>query len=374
MKKVLLTVFMLAATLCGTAQESKKGVNALFEEYAHLEEGKLTIKNPEQVIISTGKKNCTVSLNGEYNGYAYDVNIDNAIEDSQFLSISSSGIEYANGDTIVIANPEMITFSKNKKECMISVTGVTALSDKSRYTLTITQSGNINESKAVYKETDSSWNFNIPFVNNKRYDDKKPFRMHANFTVDPHFGFGVVGATAQADGVDLSMSNGGFEFILDELVGVEYHFARWGFVELNFGVNWRNYRMIGDKRFIKENDRIEIADYPTGANIRFSRIKTFSLTVSLMYQHKFNKYFGFSVGSIVNFNTGGNIKTRWSVNDEAVKDRQYDIHQTPVTVDFCAQLHAKCFTLYYKYSPNNVLKSGYGPEFRSMSAGLMIGF
>ena len=90
-----------------------------------------------------------------------------------------------------------------------------------------------------------------------------------------------------------------------------------------------------------------------------------------MYKYEFAKDYAFGVGPVVCFNTGGNIKTRWSVDGQPDKDRQYNIGQNPVTVDFKAMIYADKFSFYFKYSPCDVMMNGRGPEFRSMSAGIM---
>ena len=373
MKNLLLTTLMLAMAVTGMAQNEKRGMNSLVEDYTRQSEDTLVVYTPNTVIITKDSCSYTVNIKGEYNSYLYDINIKNTIEPSQYLVIKSNGIEFGDNDTIQFLAPESATFSKNSKENRFTVKGSEGSEE---YSFSIIQSGNIKENKTVYKATDSSWNFEIPFINKKEsiISKDRPFCPHSDFSIEPTFGMGLVSATGQGEDVDLAFSNGSFEFILDDLVVFSYFTTRRSSLNCGFGLNWRNYRMTGNKRFIKDIDGVSIGNYPDNANVKFSRIKIFSLTLSFLYKYRFNDNIGLGLGPIVCFNTGGNIKTRWSVDGEPAKDRQYNIRQTPVTVDFKALIYVKPFSLYFKYSPCNVLTHDRGPAFRSMSAGILFGF
>ncbi|MBO7280156.1 MAG: hypothetical protein J6V00_03220, partial [Bacteroidaceae bacterium] len=81
-------------------------------------------------------------------------------------------------------------------------------------------------------------------------------------------------------------------------------------------------------------------------------------------------------GPDVNFNTSGTLKTRYTLvkgdTRESIKERNRNIHQNAVTVDFKGELKIDPIAFYIKYSPMNVLDTNYGPKFRSISAGAMI--
>ena len=143
-------------------------------------------------------------------------------------------------------------------------------------------------------------------------------------------------------------------------------------LSMGFGLNWKNWRMTSRNRFIKDNGNIVIGDYPENADIQFSRIKVFSLTVPLTYtQHIYDKIY-LSVGPIININTHASIKTRYKEDGVKVKETDSNIHQSPITVDLMANLRFKSIGLYFKYSPNNVLDTDYAPKFKSISTGLTL--
>jgi hypothetical protein len=271
------------------------------------------------------------------------------------------------GDTKTFVSPQKVTVKKENGTTTINITGD---NDGAEYTYFITQSE--DNTKSIYKETDTSWDFTIPFV--KKESSSLGTQKRGRFIIDPTFGFGVIGATGQGEGVDLSFGNGSFEYILDRIVGLEYMTTRNSHIGLTFGLDWRNYKMLGNNRGIKDGETTFIANYPDGTDVDYSRLRTLSLTLSFMYGYNFNRYINMKVGPVVSFNTRGNIKTLYSLNGESFKEKQKNINIAPVTVDFRAELNFRFVGLYFKYSPCNVLNSDFGPGFKPMSAGLLFGF
>ena len=273
------------------------------------------------------------------------------------------------GDTKTFVSPQKVTVKKENGTTTINITGD---NDGAEYTYYITSTEDDSNTKTVYKETDSSWDFTIPFVTRKK--SSLSTQQRGRLIIDPTFGFGVIGATGQGEGVDLSFGNGSFEYILDRIVGLEYMTTRNSHIGLTFGLDWRNYKMIGNNRWIKDGDRTLIANYPDGTDVDYSRLRTLSLTLSFMYGYNFNRYINMKVGPVVSFNTRGNIKTLYSLNGESFKEKQKNINIAPVTVDFRAELNFRFVGLYFKYSPCNVINSNFGPAFKPMSAGLQFSF
>ena len=141
-------------------------------------------------------------------------------------------------------------------------------------------------------------------------------------------------------------------------------------VALQTFFNWRNYRMTGDMRFVKnEIGNVELASYPEGAKPKFSRVKVFSLSGALLYSYSY-KHWGFSLGPVINFNTYASIKTRYSIDGGKYKDVDKHINQRKVTFDIMGVFETPGIDLYLKYSPNDVLKDGV--KFRSLTFGLCL--
>lgn len=274
----------------------------------------------------------------------------------------SSVIE--NGNETIFIYPAKVTVNKGAT----TTVKITGENNGAEYTYNITRD---EETKSVYKETDTSWDFTIPFVNIK--ETEQTMHKRGRFVVDPTFGFGLIGATQQSNGVNLSFGNCSFEYMLDRIVGFEYKTTRNSHVGVTFGLDWRNYKML-DRRWVKDGDNTFVTDFPDGADIDYSKLRTLSLTLSFMYGYKFNRHVNMQLGPVVSFNTRGIINTRFVLEGELVKEKLKEINIAPVTVDFRAELNFSFVGLYFKYSPCNVLNSDFGPEFKPMSAGLLFGF
>mgnify|MGYP007101837431 CR=1 FL=1 len=141
-------------------------------------------------------------------------------------------------------------------------------------------------------------------------------------------------------------------------------------VTLRTFFNWRNYRMTGDTRFVKnESGNVELAPYPEGAKPKFSRIQIHSVSGALLYSYSY-KQWGFSLGPVINFTTASSIKTRYRMNDGKFKDIDRHINPRKVTFDIMGVIETPEIDLYLKYSPNTVLKDGV--KFRSLTFGICL--
>lgn len=278
-----------------------------------------------------------------------------------------------NDSTIIIRKPNEVRITEGRGYINVEVHG---REGNEAYLYTIRKGSNTS----IMSEKSKSWDFRIPFVDKKIAGSSSPRYKRARFSLNIinglQFGMGIVSATSQAPGMDINMSNAGFEFFLNNLVMWEYRPVKNTSLTMGFGVDWRNYRMKGNTRFIKEGANISLGSYPEGADINFSRLKVFSLTLDLMLRQRLFGHVSVAAGPVVNFNTSGTLKTRYTLvngdNRESIKERNRNIHQNAVTVDFKGELKIDPIAFYIKYSPMNVLDTNYGPKFRSISAGAMI--
>ena len=143
-------------------------------------------------------------------------------------------------------------------------------------------------------------------------------------------------------------------------------------VSLGVGIDWKNYRMTDDLLFTKAPDgNVTVEQFPLEFEPKFSRIKVFSLTATLRYEHDFGHGFSIGFGPVVNFNTYASIKTRYKLLGDKVKHMEKNIRQRPVTIDWMLNMSVADLPFYVKYSNDDVLKDG-GVRFRSLSFGLYL--
>ena len=383
MKRVLFTALVLIGAFTAQAQteskETETSIRTQAKQYARSKEkGNLEITTPQLIRITENKEGYCFEVHGIHNGEEYKISITHStMAPQETCTISTAGKECDFEKGVVFGDADRIVFTKSPK---MQSTVITKEGEEG-YTFKIQQQSILKETRTVYKETSSSWDFNIPFVKQEKQREKQ-YRPYADFEFNLlgnlEFGLGLVSAHSQAPGMDADFDNAGMEFFLNNLFSWEYRPFNKTHLYLGFGVDWRNYKMRGENRFVKENNKLAIAPYPNGAEINYSRIRVFSLTLDLMLRQDFNRKISIEAGPIVNFNTSASIKTRYTIGTgkekEGFRERNNNIHQRPVTVDFKAQLNISPIGFYFKYSPANVLDTNYGPEFKSMSAGLAIEF
>ncbi len=281
------------------------------------------------------------------------------------MLIISVVVSYAQNheNTKVILNPDTVKII-NTEDCL-SVQVKKGDKDY-KFERNISQDG-----ITVIKEKNNEFNFAIPFIEKQKERDLRSTYPKTEFYVLKYmqYGMGLVTATNQAEGMDVKTANCGWEFILNNLFGGVYHITKKTNLSTNFGLNWRNYRMKNENRFLKEDNKLTIAPYPTGADIEFSRVKIFSMTLEFLMTHRFNKIY-IAAGPVVNFNTHGSIKTRYKLDGKGQKETSSCIKQNAVTLDYKAEVGIGRLGFYFKYSPSNVLDTNYGPKFRSKSVGM----
>lgn len=272
----------------------------------------------------------------------------------------------AENDTLVIEKPQRVTIITGDSLQSIRVKGKEG-DNSFDYQNTI----QLIDSNYVSTETynKSLWDL-MPF--GKKKDCEK--RGNMQFALIASFSVGFTTAVGAADGVNIPVGPS-WEFMWDiAQIQVRPWKERNHYFYTGFGLDWRNYRMTDQNRFVEQPDgQIVATPYPQGSNPDFSRIKVLSLTVPFTYgffPFKQGLFRGFEIGPVLNFNVYSSIKTRYSIDGEKQKDITKGLHRNPVTVDIMVKLQMKYFNIYAKYSPCNVLDTAYGPKFRSVSFGV----
>lgn len=271
-------------------------------------------------------------------------------------------------DTILadVDNPRRVIVSESDSYLNISIQG---RGGNPNYKFNYTRSTENLAASLSMKEQASRWDFSILTSSRRKSSHFSGKEIHMGGL---YFGF-VTGTGAPA-GVNIDMLSS-YEIGTDLLSLSRILANRNHRIRIGFGLDWRNYRMTGRTRFVKtENGDIGTGAYPEGADIKFSRLKIFSLTVPVRYTYYINRKFSVDAAAILCFNTYGSLKTRYKLEGQKHRDFDKSIHQRPVTVDFQLGANYKGVGLYVKYSPASVIKKDYGPDFKSLSTGVKLFF
>ena len=282
------------------------------------------------------------------------------------LSLLIGGLGcYANTlqDTIIVVkNPNQVTIEKTRNSMSVKVEGSADNPDYYYYL----QKMEVDSTAAVItEEKNADWDFTIPFIGKKKENRKSRMNLCVG-----GFGFGMVNTIDAPDDMNVDMG-ASYELMWDNMLKLNYYVVpNTTSISMGFGMTWRNYRMTGRTRFIQKGDNLLLGSYPEGAEIKFSRLKVFSLTVPFMINQSLGRNVVLSVGPVINFNTHASLKTRYVLNGEKVKEKSNDIHHSKMTIDLMAKLRFKSIGVYAKYSPSDVLNTDFGPKFRSFSTGI----
>ena len=270
-------------------------------------------------------------------------------------------------DTVVIYNPKKVTIVTGDSLQRIIVSGKEG-DDKFTYqnTIRLVDSNYVSTTRIGRDR----WEL-IPSVKVGKKKDGAKGRTYEN-AISAHLGIGFTAPTKADARTDFSTFKS-WE-IFATIVQWDHYFERRhrNSVSLGFGIDWKNYRMTGDTRFVKAPDgNVALENYPLQVSPDFSRIKVFSLTSNLGFTHSFDKDFWIGFGPVVNFNVYGSILTEYSMYGDDIKRKEKDIRQRPITIDWMLRVGIMGVPLYLKYSGDNVLKDG-GVKFRSLSFGLYL--
>lgn len=221
------------------------------------------------------------------------------------------------------------------------------------------------------------WNFDIIGVNvhAKKSTSSKLLPTIALFS---GWGFGFTDALNAPSGMDVNMGRS-FNFCIEDMIAVRMHPWKTGTLSLGVGIDVRNYRMTGDMRFVEDvaTKQIGIEGYPEGAIPNFSKIRTNSATFNLKYIQNLGRGFRLAFGpelSVIGHRSSQHkIVTKYEDAQGEQKEKYKNIKTNKVGMNLVGVLNYKnLLGVYAKYSPSKVLNPTFGPEFNTLSVGIML--
>lgn len=193
------------------------------------------------------------------------------------------------------------------------------------------------------------------------------------------FGFNdALGTAGEGQKVDVNMGRS-FHFCIEDVLA--FRFSPWqhGAFSVGMGIDLKNYRMTNDQRFVMNYPYkvTSIEGYPAGVVPGSSKIRTFSATYNLKYIQNLGRGFRLAFGpelSVVR-KPGKNhdIRTTYSDDQGEHEERFKGIRTNKVGINLVGMVNYKnCIGFYAKYGLSNVMENNYGPQFKSLSVGVMV--
>jgi len=271
----------------------------------------------------------------------------------------------AQNDTIDVIRPDSVRIVRSNENVKINVYGNGENKDY-HYSMDF----DVNTSEPmVTKEENKEVDFAIPLFKseNKRHS-------HVELTLEGSLLWGYNGVSGEySDNINAFKS---VDIWLPSLVTMKYVTCKNFSLNLCYGIEWRNYRMTDNNRFNLSDDKIvNVTSYPTDAKADFSRIKVFSQTLSLTGRYRFCKGGYLRVGPVFSFNNGLSVKTKYKdATGKKIKEKQKDPKANLFSLEWLADVQFHDFGFFVKYTPKNVLREGYGPQFSTTTVGVSFGW
>ena len=117
---------------------------------------------------------------------------------------------------------------------------------------------------------------------------------------------------------------------------------------------------------------MELGTFDDDMESRYSRLRTWGISLPLLFTQRIGKNFSFSLGPVMNLNLFGRINTGYKIGDDKTSISTKNIGYRPFTVDVMGVFNIYGVGVYCKYSPMSVMKKDRGPQFKSVTVGLYL--
>lgn len=278
----------------------------------------------------------------------------------------------AQNDTLTVIRPDSVSIVRNDGNVDLKIFGN---GDNSNYRYSMNFDVNnsepmlLKENKAPKKEFDMS----LPLFKNNTSGSDRGY-VEASIGLALLLGGNIVSGAPKELDIDPFRS---IDIWCPNLAKITWHLPKTRFsFSLNYGLEWRNYRMVDKYRFfIDDNKVVGFAPYESGITPKFSRIKVISNTLALTARYKFFRECYFRFGSVISFNDGLSVKTKYKdANGRNITEKQNRPRVNRVSLEWVGSFQLHDFGIWMKFSPKNVLRESYGPQFSTTTVGVSIGW
>ena len=187
-----------------------------------------------------------------------------------------------------------------------------------------------------------------------------------------YFGLGVSMTHDVAEGLDFTSRP--FSELFVSLVNLDIR-PGLGPVVLSTGIDlgYHSYRL-GSDMFSKPEKDLLVVPVPDEWSLKKSVLRSNYLSVPWKIRFEFGPKRSLAVfgGPELDFNFGGRIKNKYTMDGGRFKKKDKDIALEPWTWGIMAGVSIYGWDLYFRYSPCNVIQNGRGPAFQTYSFGILI--
>ncbi len=167
-----------------------------------------------------------------------------------------------------------------------------------------------------------------------------------------------------------------FEIGIAEVIAVEFQPWRRGpLFRVGLGFGMKRWHTADGLYFGKDGDCLTIVPAITDASNIKSKFDVWSFHVPLMVSQPIYKSFTFAAGVLLNFNTYSKASTSFETADVRYSETFKGLQQRLLTPEIIGIIGFRdAIGFYAKYNPVPVMRSQFGPSFKSWSMGVSIAF
>lgn len=160
------------------------------------------------------------------------------------------------------------------------------------------------------------------------------------------------------------------------VVGVALKFGDRNRFSLGAGFQFRNYRLTQGHRFATATTGVTSIDLVNPTHEKpASDLYSYTVQFPLLYGKGFGKKFWVFAGGVMDWNCYAREYYQYSVDKTKYSESTRGLRQRKLTFDIVAGVTWNGIGAYFRYSPQPVFESGYGPKFdKTWMVGLALGF
>ena len=234
----------------------------------------------------------------------------------------------------------------------------------------------------ITEQQESDFGIDIPFMRNRgksKSESKviKPMYGSRWDVTSGGLGFGVNAMLSTPEGM-VGYRSAGVEMMYSDVIALRY--TPWRNCGLQFmlgvGFQYTKNCLKNGLQFVREDDKQSVGYDKSvdGSSKHSSSIETFSWLLPFDIKYTFSRGWGASVGVWTNFSTSAKIMSSYKLDGIKYNQEWSGINRRKVRVSYVAKINYKDIGVYVKYTPKNMIKEGFGPQFKEISSGIMLMF
>lgn len=214
---------------------------------------------------------------------------------------------------------------------------------------------------------DSTINLNLPFLSTSVTQTDNKRKRHFDIDIEAYVGTSIpTGSTpVQAS----------FEIGLSRVFTGSISFGRGFSFNAAAGIGYAQYAVGSGMRFDAERQRLMLVPCEEGSTDCSSRLRVLRLHVPLTFTQMLSRKAYITAGAWLNLNSYVPASTDYTIGDVRTQQTFKDLHQRILTTDIIVAAGARGICgVYARYCPQSLFRDGWGPDFKSVSVGLIFNF